>query len=165
MGYWRRFADVAGTHASILQRIIGHLPEGGSNALRQVNRAMRAGVNRTVTTAEVTLNGARVNTELATVFPDANALRISTHSNDPVSGVDVCMFLECVLATSPTLVEQLQSLVLSIEAVVVDEEVSSAISGFLSRCGHSVWKRILNSSLLCKSIQRGCKAWSMSMMP
>jgi hypothetical protein len=132
--FWRHFAKFCETHETILQLVIRQLPAGASGCLRQVNRAMRAAVNRTVTTVACNLTGPRFEGELAESFPEADNLRINFSSSEHITHVDVSLFLEYILATSPALVSKVVALDLNLGLAATEDAVTASVASFLFRC-------------------------------
>jgi hypothetical protein len=133
--FWRYFAKVCETNDAIFQLMISQMPPGASRRLRQVNRAMRAAVNRTVTTVTCSLTGPRFEGELATSFPQADRLDVIFDGSEDVTHVDVSLFLDYIPATSPALVSRLVALDMDLGSAASDQDIAAAVASFLSRCG------------------------------
>jgi hypothetical protein len=133
--FWRCFANVCGTHDTILQLMISQMPAGASGRLRRVNRGMRAAVNRTVTTVVVNMTGPCSENELAASFPQAEKLRVLLDSPHEITHVDVSQCLEYIMSTSPALLSKLVALKMDLGSAGTDQDVTLAMASFLSRCG------------------------------
>jgi hypothetical protein len=131
--FWRHLERLSSTHAPAFSLVVAHLEKGRAKVLRQVNRAMRQAVNRTVTTVGWNDHVPRACRDLALVFPEARGLRIS------------CQGTKSFAEWSPGLLGKIQSVTLSVSA-----EASSSAVEFLARSA-PVRTRPCNPSVACSA--------------
>jgi hypothetical protein len=127
------FVNIAVKNPSILRVTLNALPQGAAALLRQVNRGMQLAVNHTVETATCNTESPLVASELSSVFPGADKLRIAIGSVREVASMDVCMFLDAILVTTPALVSKSRAVQLHFQQGVKHQAVREAVTHFLSR--------------------------------
>jgi hypothetical protein len=122
--FWRQWENVAAAHPDVLKQVLQLAkvpgpPESPTNAtaacLSGTSPAMRAVVNRAVTTVSYRLDSDKSNhVDLASTFPEAHHLRVSMDSGG--TAADASLWLDRLASSSPVLLRRIHTLYVHLSA-------------------------------------------------